>query len=229
MDAQDVDQLHRLRRSSASCSTIGNRVEVPDDSADQGRRTRFPFNVLVAISAAISAAANRERRCSARSPARLKSRLLLLAGLLRDHCLFGIRRIARRQNALREVADALADAGAVMPLFLLPYLILPWMGANGWFEHGFGNRRDDQFDPTSPKLHSAAVADWGARAYWRAFGFILAWPLFIWNLFTDHPSLAGSCFVSADVRHHPADHLALGQGRLLRLDLLVRRARRNAG
>jgi polyferredoxin len=66
----------------------------------------------------------------------------------------------------------------VVPLFLLPYLVLPWMGANGWFDAGFGKTFADQFFPV----------EYGARSYWRAFGFILAWPLFIWNLFTDHPT-----------------------------------------
>ena len=26
----------------------------------------------------------------------------------------------------------------VVPLFLLPEIILPWLGYNGWFDHGFG-------------------------------------------------------------------------------------------
>src|SRR5204863_641866 len=66
----------------------------------------------------------------------------------------------------------------VVPLFLLPYLVLPWMGANGWFDAGFGKWFADQFFPV----------EYGARTYWRAFGFILAWPLFIWNIFNDHPT-----------------------------------------
>jgi polyferredoxin len=47
------------------------------------------------------------------------------------------------------------------------------MGQNGWFEYGFGQWFGDTFFP--------------GGSYWRAFGFILAWPLFIWNVFTEQP------------------------------------------
>ena len=68
------------------------------------------------------------------------------------------------------------------------------------------------------------------REYWRAFGFILAWPLFIWNVFTWKPmTLVARHLLRPDVRPHPAHHPPLGQGRLLRLDLLLRRAGRDAG
>ena len=47
------------------------------------------------------------------------------------------------------------------------------------FDSGFGKTFADKLFPT---------ADYGhGREYWRAFGFILAWPLFIWNVFSPKP------------------------------------------
>ena len=47
------------------------------------------------------------------------------------------------------------------------------MGNNGLFEAGLGKWLADAFFP--------------GESYWRAFGFILAWPLFIWNVFSEQP------------------------------------------
>ena len=91
---------------------------------------------------------------------------------------FGVRRIIRRKTPYVTAQTLTLMAVQVVPLFLLPYIVLPWMGANGWFDAGFGRWFADQFFPV----------EWGARTYWRAFGFILAWPLFIWNIFNDHPT-----------------------------------------
>jgi len=54
------------------------------------------------------------------------------------------------------------------------------MGHNGWFDHGAGQWLGDQLFP-------ATTWDPQGREYWRAFGFVLAWPLFIWNVFTAKP------------------------------------------
>src|SRR6185437_5971101 len=67
----------------------------------------------------------------------------------------------------------------VIPLFLLPFLMLPWMGHNGWFDSGAAKYFADHLFP--------AVKYGQGREYWRAFGLILAWPLFIWNVFTGQP------------------------------------------
>ena len=91
---------------------------------------------------------------------------------------FGLKRIARRKTPYVTAQTLSLMAVQVVPLFLLPYLVLPWMGANGWFDAGFGRGFADQFFPV----------EYGARTYWRSFGFILAWPLFIWNIFNDHPT-----------------------------------------
>lgn len=87
--------------------------------------------------------------------------------------IFGIRRIRRRKTPYVKRQTLTLMIIQVVPLFLIPYLLLPWMGQNGWFEYGFGQWFGDTFFP--------------GGSYWRAFGFILAWPLFIWNVFTEQP------------------------------------------
>lgn len=67
----------------------------------------------------------------------------------------------------------------VIPLFLLPFIVLPWAGHNGWFDQGAGKYFADHLFP--------AVKYGQGREYWRAVGLILAWPLFIWNVFTSQP------------------------------------------
>ena len=93
--------------------------------------------------------------------------------------LFGIARIRRRKTPYATRQTITLTLIQWIPLFLLPYLILPLMGHNGWFDHGFGKTFADHLFP---------AANYGqGREYWRAFGFILAWPLFIWNVFSSQP------------------------------------------
>ena len=94
--------------------------------------------------------------------------------------IFGVRRIRRRRTPYVTVQTTTLMVVQWLPLFLLPYILLPWMGHNGWFDAGFGRTFADNLFP---------VTDWDAhgREYWRAFGFILAWPLFIWNVFSSDP------------------------------------------
>src|SRR5258708_29262997 len=66
-----------------------------------------------------------------------------------------------------------------IPLFLLPYIVLPFMGHSGWFDSGVMKTVADNLFPVVNYDHG--------REYWRAFGFVLAWPLFIWNVFTSQP------------------------------------------
>ena len=92
---------------------------------------------------------------------------------------FGIRRIRRRKTPYVKWQTISLAAFQCIPLFLLPYILLPWMGMNGWFDSGILARIADELFPK---------VDYGAgREYWRAFGLILAWPLFIWNVFTSQP------------------------------------------
>ncbi len=92
---------------------------------------------------------------------------------------FGIRRIRRRKTPYIARQTVSLMAFQVIPLFLLPYLLLPWLGHNGFFDLPVASSIADALFP---------VVDYGqGREYWRAFGFILAWPLFFWNVFTSQP------------------------------------------
>jgi thioredoxin reductase/ferredoxin len=94
--------------------------------------------------------------------------------------IFGIKRMQKRRTPYVKVQTLTLMAVQTVPLFLLPYVVLPWLGHNGWFDQGVGRLLADQLFP---------VTQWDpqGREYWRAFGFILAWPLFIWNVFTSKP------------------------------------------
>ena len=140
----------------------------------------FPFGVPAALGSLASAFAR---------PANLLGTLSLSLGspgfyYSLAYCLcvviFGIKRIGKRKTPYVKVQTLSLMAVQTVPLFLLPYVVLPWMGHNGWFDHGAGQWLGDQLFP---------VTSWDAqgREYWRAFGFILAWPLFIWNVFTYKP------------------------------------------
>ncbi|MBK7974712.1 MAG: NAD(P)-binding domain-containing protein [Deltaproteobacteria bacterium] len=95
---------------------------------------------------------------------------------------FGAARIRRRRTPYVARQTLALMAFQVLPLFLLPYLLLPWAGHAGWFDGGLGKSVADAFFP---------VAGYGqGREYWRAFGFVLAWPLFLWNVFTAKPLTA---------------------------------------
>jgi len=94
--------------------------------------------------------------------------------------IFGIRRINRRKTPYVKVQTLSLIGFQLIPLFLLPYILLPWAGHNGWFDGGFMKSLADSLFP-------ASQWDANGREYWRAFGFILAWPLFIWNVFTEQP------------------------------------------
>ncbi|MHC4235594.1 MAG: 4Fe-4S binding protein, partial [Planctomycetota bacterium] len=87
--------------------------------------------------------------------------------------LFGVRRIKRRRTPYVRIQTLTLMAIQCVPLFLLPQVLLPWAGHNGWFEGGLGGWIGQQFFP--------------GGSYWRAYGFVLAWPLFIYNVFTDQP------------------------------------------
>ena len=92
---------------------------------------------------------------------------------------FGWRRVRRRKTPYVKWQTASLAGFQILPLFLLPYFVLPLMGLNGWFDSGFGRAFADTFLPQ-------VDYDLG-REYWRAFGLVLAWPLFVWNVFTHEP------------------------------------------
>ncbi len=87
--------------------------------------------------------------------------------------LFGIDRMQRRRTPYIRRQTLTLMAVQIGPLFLLPYFILPALGQAGWFDAGVGKLIGDNLFPNGE--------------YWRSFGLILAWPLFIWNFFTPQP------------------------------------------
>jgi len=93
--------------------------------------------------------------------------------------LFGIGRIRRRRTPYVTRQTWTLVAIQWIPLFLLPFVALPWLGHNGAFDHGFGKTLADNLFPSADYAHG--------REYWRAFGLVLAWPLFIWNVFSPKP------------------------------------------
>ena len=94
---------------------------------------------------------------------------------------FGYRRIRRRRTPYVTAQTLTLSAIQLVPLFLLPYILLPYLGYNGGFDSGAGKSVADALFP---------VVNYGhGREYWRAFGLILAWPLFIWNVFSSQPLL----------------------------------------
>jgi NosR/NirI family nitrous oxide reductase transcriptional regulator len=92
---------------------------------------------------------------------------------------FGIRRIRRRRTPYVTVQTLTLTAVQVLPLFLLPEIILPWLGHNGWLDGGLVGRLTDALFP--------AVSYGHGREYWRAYGLVLAWPLNVYNWFTPQP------------------------------------------
>jgi len=88
---------------------------------------------------------------------------------------FGIRRIQRRRTPYVAVQTWTLIAVQVLPLFLLPEIILPWMGAHGLLPRALA----DALFPQVTYGHG--------REYWRAYGLILAWPLNVYNIFTHDP------------------------------------------
>jgi NosR/NirI family nitrous oxide reductase transcriptional regulator len=93
--------------------------------------------------------------------------------------IFGTIRIRKRKTPYITVQTISLAMFQVIPLFLLPYILLPYLGHNGLFDSGFMKTIGDALFPAVNYGHG--------REYWRAFGFILAWPLFIWNVFSYQP------------------------------------------
>ncbi|MEO7868668.1 MAG: NAD(P)-binding domain-containing protein [Candidatus Eisenbacteria bacterium] len=104
---------------------------------------------------------------------------------------FGIRRARRRDTPYVRMQTLSLFLVQAIPLFLLPEIILPWLGYQGVFSGGAGKAfADALFESYIPAADYAARhwPDWGhPRAYWRAYGFILAWPLNVYNIFTERP------------------------------------------
>ncbi|MBF0245852.1 MAG: NAD(P)-binding domain-containing protein, partial [Planctomycetes bacterium] len=84
---------------------------------------------------------------------------------------FGLRRMKVHPTGYIKRQTTALMAIQVLPLFLIPVLILPAMGSQGWISEGVMREV------------------FPGESYWRAYGFVLAWPLFIHNLATGAPTL----------------------------------------
>lgn len=93
--------------------------------------------------------------------------------------IFGVTRVRRRRTPYVFWQTLTLAVIQVVPLFLLPEIILPYLGRNGWFDDGALGWIADQLFP--------AVNYGAGREYWRAYGLVLAWPLLVWNWFTHEP------------------------------------------
>jgi thioredoxin reductase/Fe-S-cluster-containing hydrogenase component 2 len=114
--------------------------------------------------------------------------------------IFGWRRIQRRKTPYVTVQTTSLFLIQLIPLFLLPEVFLPWMGYLGMFDAGMGKSFADSLFPayiSAQELANHQWPEWGhPRAFWHAYGFILAWPLNVYNVFTPTP-IIGWLIISA--------------------------------
>ena len=94
---------------------------------------------------------------------------------------FGIARIRRRKTSYVKWQTLTLMTVQCVPLFILPEILLPWLGRNGYFSSGgtvtwLADHLWERYDDIGHE-----------RAYWRSYGFILAFPLNVYNIFTDKP------------------------------------------
>lgn len=89
--------------------------------------------------------------------------------------IFGIKRIRRRKTPYITWQTSTLIAIQILPLFLLPEIILPWLGHNDRLPAAIA----DNLFPQVPYGHG--------REYWRSYGLVLAWPLMVYNVFTNEP------------------------------------------
>lgn len=88
---------------------------------------------------------------------------------------FGMARIRRRRTPYITAQTWTLMLVQVVPLFLLPEIILPLLDRHHLLAPWFA-------DSLFPRV------DYGhGREFWRAYGFVLAWPLNVYNIFTHEP------------------------------------------
>ncbi|MFN0061120.1 MAG: NAD(P)-binding domain-containing protein [Myxococcaceae bacterium] len=96
---------------------------------------------------------------------------------------FGIDRIRKRKTPYVYWQTLTLILVQCVLLFILPEILLPWLGRQGVWDNGiWRNVADALFPRVSYDAHG--------REYWRAYGFVLAWPLFVWNVLTSKPHFA---------------------------------------
>ncbi|MEM0911776.1 MAG: NAD(P)-binding domain-containing protein [Pseudomonadota bacterium] len=114
--------------------------------------------------------------------------------------IFGYMRIKRRQTPYVTVQTITLFSVQAIPLFLLPEIFLPWLGYLGAYDAGIGQSIANSLFPSYISAQDLAAQNWPEwghpRAYWHAYGFILAWPLNVYNVFTPTP-IMGWLIISA--------------------------------
>lgn len=113
--------------------------------------------------------------------------------LLYTSCIgfFGWARIKRRNTPYVTKQTLTLFFVQLIPLFLLPEIVLPLLGYHGAFDAGWGKSIADSLFPSYISAEALAAHQWPEwghpRAYWHAYGFILVWPLNVYNVFTPTP------------------------------------------
>lgn len=114
--------------------------------------------------------------------------------------IFGYLRIKRRKTPYITLQTWTLFLVQLIPLFILPEVILPWIGYLGAYDAGVGKVVADSLFPSYISAEALAAKEWPEwghpRAYWHAYGFILAWPLNVYNVFTPTP-MVGWLIISA--------------------------------
>ena len=107
---------------------------------------------------------------------------------------FGVDRIRRRRTPYVRRQTITLILIQWLPLFVLPEIVLPWAGYNGAFSGGGVGEQvaDALFEKYDADEYALEIwpDDAHPRAYWRAYGFILAWPLNVYNVFDAYPRWA---------------------------------------
>ncbi len=91
---------------------------------------------------------------------------------------FGIDRYRRRRTPYVFWQTITLTLIQWIPLFILPEILLPYLGRNGFMDSGIGG----WLNATLFSNENGQGGEW-----WRAYGLVLAWPLMAWNWFTAGP------------------------------------------
>lgn len=94
---------------------------------------------------------------------------------------FGIDRIIHKKTPYIKLQTITLITIQWIPLFILPELILPWANRNQWVPEAIMSNLFTGYYYNS----DGTIGSY--NAYWHAYGFILAWPLLAWIVFSPVP------------------------------------------
>ena len=130
---------------------------------------------------------------------------------------FGLRRIRRRKTPYVRLQTYSLMGFQVFPLFLLPYIVLPLMGHNGWFDSGvLKSYRGPSISCGELRPRPRILARVWIRAGMAA--------VYLERFHVAADVVVAGDFAGANLCHYPPDCMAMGQGSILRLGVFVRRA-----